>query len=206
MQLLALEGIDGSGKSRQADLLVAWWKSNFKTPVLKIEEPDSSLPTGRLLRQLLRDGTLSLAHAALFLADRVAILETKVLPFLNENPEGTVISARCFLSSLVYQQDQWPLDTLIKMHQVLPVKPDGLLILDLDPVLAAQRMSKRAGGPECYEKLETQTRNRQRYFDLAQDLRVKSLLSSSGKIFLVDASVTVEETHQKIVHVLRENK
>lgn len=204
MKIIALDSIDGTGKSHQVNLLAVWWAQNYQTPVLKIEEPDASLPTGKLLRQLLQDGALSLAHAALFLADRLAIQQTKIIPFLEAYPDGVVISARCFLSTLVYQQDQWELKTLLEMHKMMPVKPDLIVVLDLDPVMAAQRMSKRTEDAEFYEKLDIQKRNRQRYRDLVDDPTV--LLGQPGKVILIDASGTAEETHQKIVQVILENK
>jgi dTMP kinase len=205
---VCIEGIDGCGKDTQVDLLTAASRL-IGCPVLRVAEPDSSLPTGQLLRQLLREGQLSLSHAALFLADRLALQQDKILPWYaagaGDPLDGRmVVSARCFLSTLVYQQEQWPLDWLFDLHREMPRKPDRILVLDLDPERAAERMIKRNIHSECYERLPTQIRNRQRYRELMADPRMQTLLAPHGKILLVDASGTVEETHQRVMQALSE--
>jgi dTMP kinase len=196
MRYIVLEGTDSTGKNTQADLLVNWFTNqNYK--VLLVTEPDSDLPTGKLLRQVLRTGDLKSAHAALFLADRLALQETKMLPFIKENPDGIVIGVRSFISTLVYQQDQWPLDWLIDLHRTLPLVPDLVLLLDISTELALERLRKRNQTKEYYENPELQERSRQRYHDLTK------LPHLVGQFSIVDASGSVGETHSKILDAIR---
>lgn len=189
---IVLEGVDGAGKDEQGDRL---YERLGKTgSVMRVNEPDSSLPTGQLLRQMLKDGSYVEAHAAMFLADRMAMMATKVRPFLAAG--GSVVSVRSFVSTLVYQQENWPLPWLFAIHEQLPCKPTHLIILDLDPEVALQRATRRPGHMEFYEKLETQQRNRQRYLDLVP--RLGGFLADGGRVGVIDAQGTPDEVEARI--------
>ena len=190
------EGGDGTGKDTQGDRLyarLAKWG-----PALRVNEPDSSLPTGQLLRQMLKDGSYVEAHAAMFLADRMAMLSTKVRPFLASG--GSVVSVRSWMSTLVYQQENWPLEWLFDIHKQLPCKATHLIVLDLDPEVALQRATKRPGHMEFYEKVDIQRRNRQRYLDIAE--QAGQFLAPGGRVGVLDASGTPDEVEALIVEWL----
>lgn len=187
-----IEGIDGSGKDTQGDLL-AQWLSNGHT-VCRVNEPDASLPTGALLRQMLKDGTYVEAHAAMFLADRMAMLSEKVRPAIARGEH--VVSVRSWMSTLVYQQENWPLDWLMDIHRQLPCRATHLVVLDIDPEVALGRATRRPGHNEFYEKLEIQQRNRDRYLDIAQ--KAAPFLADGGKVGIIDATGTPEEVHARV--------
>lgn len=191
-----VEGIDGSGKDSQVDLLVGAFRDAGHNP-LRVAEPDASLPTGALLRQLLKSGEYKEAHAALFLADRMALHVTKVLPALAEG--RPVISSRSFLSTLAYQQENWPLNWLLAIHQQLPAKATHILVLDMDPAEALSRTQSRGGHAEVYERLDIQTRNRDRYRTL---LTIPGLLdpfmAPPGRAVLVSAEGAPDDVHARI--------
>lgn len=196
---VVIDGIDGCGKDTQGDRLLQRWQKGAH-PCLRVNEPDNSLPTGLLLRQMLRDGSYIEAHAAMFLADRMAMLATKVRPFLGDG--GTVISVRSFVSTLVYQQENWPLQWLLDIHRMLPCRPTHIIILDLDPEIALQRATKRPGHMEFYEKLETQQRNRQRYLDLVPVLG--GFVAEGGRVGVINALGTPDEVEARIAEWIAE--
>lgn len=187
---IVIEGIDGCGKDKQADMLAA----RLIHPV-RVAEPDDSLPTGKLLRQCLKDGTYVEAHAAMFLADRMAMLSTKVRPALEAGKD--VVSVRSWMSTLVYQQDQWPLNWLMDLHRQLPAKATHLIVLDLDATVALERATKRAGHNEYYERLETLERNRNRYLELV--MRVAPFIAPDGWVGVIDGSGTPDEVHGRVM-------
>lgn len=195
-----IEGIDGSGKDSQADLLVEYFEAQGH-PVLRVNEPDSTLPTGKLLRQMLKDGTYVKAHAAMFLADRMAMLDAKVCPALAEGK--IVVSVRSWLSTLVYQQENWPLSWLKAIHEQLPAKATHLVLLDLDPETALDRATRRPGHNEYYEKLDVQLRNRQRYRALTADGEAAPFLAREHKVIQIDASGTPAKVHAALVLALQ---
>ncbi len=68
-----LDGIAGSGKDTQRDLLAAWLLKHKNQNCLSLNEPDEANPIGQLIRKLLKSGELADSHAPLFVADRRAL-------------------------------------------------------------------------------------------------------------------------------------
>jgi len=191
-----VEGIDGTGKTTHGDLLAAHLGG-----AVRVNEPDDTLPTGKLLRQMLKDGTYVEAHAAMFLADRMAMLATKVRPALERGEH--VVSVRSWMSTLVYQQENWPLEWLMDIHRQLPARATHLILLDLDPEEALGRATRRPGHNEFYEKLDIQIRNRQRYLDIAKVAR--RFMDPYGQVGVISSSRTLEETQASIVEWLEQS-
>ena len=188
-----LEGGDGAGKDLQATMLISRLSSRGISNLL-VREPWDEKPIGKLLRQFLKTGEYPAAHAALFLADRMALLSEVVKPAIES---GTVvISIRSFLSTLVYQQEHQPLQWLKTIHENLPVPITNVFYLDIDPELGAQRRAGRGEAAEVYEKLEIQQRVRQRYHDILADTHYLPLVGTNVQI--LDASRTPEEVHDDI--------
>ena len=190
---IVIEGIDGCGKDTQADRICA----ALGKSTLRLNEPDDTLPTGKLLRDCLRSGAYPEAHAAMFLADRMALQATKVKPALDAGKH--VVCSRSFLSTLVYQQDQWPLGWLMDIHQQMICKPTHLIVLDLDVDQALARAEKRSGHMEVYEKKDTLLRNRQRYLNLVP--RLGPFVSGSAGV--VDGRGTPAQVEAHILEWLK---
>lgn len=186
-----IEGADGTGKDTQADLLVKY----LGPGTVRVSEPDSDLPTGKLLRQMLRDGSFVEAHAAMFLADRMALLSTKVRPALEEGRH--VVSVRSWPSTLVYQQENWPLSWLKDIHRMLPCKATHLVVLDLDPEEALERVQRRPGHTEYYERLDVQRRIRARYKEIL--FEAAPFMADGGRTGLLSGSGTPEAVHSRVV-------
>lgn len=195
---MIIEGTDGCGKDTQADLLITRMTEAGLDP-LRVAEPCEDLPHGQLLRQLLASGEHPESHAALFLADRMALQAGTVRPAIKAG--RPVVSVRSFLSTLVYQQENWPLDWLIEIHKMMVAKPDVVVWLDVDPGIGLERVGKRAIAKEYYEKAEIQQRNRGRYRSLVVDAdspMFLGLIAPDPLIVIVDASQTRDEIHNRV--------
>ena len=98
---VTFEGIDGSGKSTQAELLAKWLEEQGRT-VVATREPGGT-PLGERVRGLLLDGDAMSAwsEAALFVAARSELVERVIRPALAAGSE--VVSDRYLDSSLAYQ-------------------------------------------------------------------------------------------------------
>jgi len=144
---------------------------------------------------MLKEGTYIEAHAAMFLADRMAMLSEKVRPALAEGRD--VVSVRSWMSTLVYQQETWPLDWLMDLHRQLPARATHLILLDLDPEVALGRATRRPGHNEFYEKLDIQKRNRQRYLDLVP--HAGHFLAPGGRVGVIDANGEPKEVHIRLM-------
>ncbi len=202
MTYIVIEGTDGCGKDTQADLLISRM-TEMRLDPLRVAEPCEDLPHGRLLRELLASGEHPESHAALFLSDRMALQAGTVRPALKAG--RPVVSVRSFLSTLVYQQENWPLDWLIEIHKQMVCKPSVVVWLDVDPGVGLERVGKRAKAKEYYEKPEIQERNRDRYRSLIIDSPAfLGLLAPEPLLITVDASQTRDEAHAEIwSHLVR---
>ncbi len=98
---VTFEGIDGSGKSTQAELLAKWLQEQGRT-VVATREPGGT-PLGERVRELLLDGDAMSpwSEAALFVAARSELVERVIAPALDAGAE--VVSDRYLDSSLAYQ-------------------------------------------------------------------------------------------------------
>lgn len=195
------EGIDGSGKDSQADLLV----QHLGESCLRLNEPDATLPTGKLLRECLASGAHPKAHAAMFLADRMALHHAKIGPAQAEGRD--VVCSRSFLSTLAYQQEQWSgdegLQWLFDIHRMLPCKADIIFILDVDSAEGLARVNKRDISTEYYEKMDFQVKNRQRYLDLAIDPRMRQFLTQTGRVVVLNTqNKTVGQIHGDVLKAI----
>ena len=98
---VTFEGLDGSGKSTQADLLAVWLRGEGRT-VLTTREPGGT-PVGEAVRELVLHGDeLSpWTEAALFAAARAEHVEVAIRPALERGDD--VVCDRYLDSSVAYQ-------------------------------------------------------------------------------------------------------
>ncbi|GHV44417.1 thymidylate kinase [Synergistales bacterium] len=143
---ITLEGIDGCGKTTQADLLCEWLVTVCGKPVLRTFEP-GDWSGGALLRRLLLDEKNTIApdtELLLFLADRSAHLGSVIFPALGEGK--WVVCERYTDSTLAYQSFGRGIE-LDKIEGLLSVckfrEPDLTIFLDVEVSLASSRVARR---------------------------------------------------------------
>lgn len=154
--LIALEGIDGSGKTTQRDRLAEYIRRRHQRVVQVTEEPSDG-PVGLLLRGAL-GGTPSLDEASLallFAADRLDHIEREINPRLAAG--DVVLSDRYLLSSLAYQSTYLPLDWVAAINARAP-RPHLSIILEVAPATAAARRQARGTRHERFDDEDRQRR------------------------------------------------
>jgi dTMP kinase len=136
---VTFEGIDRSGKTTQAGMLV----SALGPDALGVREPGGT-PAGERIRHLLKDSTVPLgpeAEALLFAAARGEIVEKVIRPALVDGK--VVVSDRFLDSSLAYQGGARGLGVeeveRINRFATGGLVPDLTFLLDLSPSDAAAR-------------------------------------------------------------------
>ena len=138
---MSFEGVDGSGKSTQADLLAEWLRGQRRT-VLLTREPGGT-PLGERVRRLLLEGDEmgAWAEAALFAAARAEHVERAIRPALERGDD--VVCDRYLDSSVAYQgiarglgEERVRALSLIVTGGLLP---DRTFLLLVDPRLARER-------------------------------------------------------------------
>jgi dTMP kinase len=136
---VTFEGIDRSGKTTQARMLV----DALGDEALAVREPGGT-EAGERLRELLKDGQLTLgaeAEALLFAAARAELVAQVIRPALEAG--RVVVSDRFLDSSLAYQGVARGLGVdevkQINRFATQGVTPDLTFLLEIDPARAAER-------------------------------------------------------------------
>lgn len=194
-RFVSFEGIDGSGKSTQAQRLAATLRANGKDVTLT-REPGGS-PGAEEIRRLLVEG-----HAArwspetetlLFTAARRDHLERTILPALDRGE--TVVTDRFADSTRIYQGVvRGELRAFVDALHALAIarEPDVTLVIDVDPEAALARAHARGTHDTRFESLglafQTELRDGFRALAVAEPGRVR-LIDGSGSAEAVGARV-----------------
>ena len=194
-KFIVFEGIDGSGKGTQINLLVEEMKHQGRT-VYQTAEPTNSV-TGGILRDALGGFTDRNAYemSAMFLLDRIFHNSNKINGIRQFLEKGIdVVCDRYYYSSFAYQG----MDMNLNCKEIL--KPDLCIFLDIDSKSSDERISKNRLEREIYEEKEMQERIRNRF------LEVFGLLKDSENVKIVDASRSIEEVSADIINIYNEFK
>ena len=190
---ISLEGVDGSGKSTQARLLV----EALGSETVAIREPGGTAAAERI-RQLLADPGLELeplAELMLFCAARADLTERVIRPALEAG--RTVVSDRFSDSSVAYQGAARGLGVgeVIGLCDTATdgLWPDLTLLLKLDPTVGLGR----ADGVDRFEAegLELQRAVAEAYEEIA--------VIASDRVVVIDASGRVDEVHERVMEAVR---
>ena len=199
-RLIVFEGLDGSGKSTQIELLRRRLEAEGRRVHCTAEPTQSGL--GGLIRDSLSGLTPRGPEelAAMFLADRIAHNSDPVRGFGRLLDAGEdVISDRYYHSSFAYQGSETDLDWVMDMHLRCPAirRPDLCVYLDLSPEAAVARLQKGRDALEIYENEEKLRRTREKYF------RVFDLLRERGeRICVVNGERAPELVAEEIYALL----
>lgn len=189
---ISLEGVDGSGKSTQARLLV----EALGEGTVAIREPGGTEAAERI-RELLADPGVELeplAELMLFLAARADLTERVIRPALEDGRH--VVADRFSDSSVAYQGAARGLGVgeVIGLCDTATdgLWPDLTLLLKLDPETGLGR----ADGEDRFEQegLGLQQQVAAAYEEIAT--------IASDRVVVVDAAGSVEEVRQRIMEAV----
>jgi dTMP kinase len=182
---ISFEGIDGVGKSTQADLMQSYLAAKGLEVTRTLEPGGSDL--GVEIRHLLlhRKGEVSVrSEALLYAADRAHHVASVIRPALSKGQ--IVISDRFLDSSVAYQGAGRELDLTevrnLSLWAVDNLLPDLTVLLDLDAAAASVRRGKTGAEPDRLEseKISFFEAARKTYLELAKD--------EPNRFHVVDAS------------------
>lgn len=192
---ITFEGIDGVGKSTQANLLEEYLRSLDHDVVRTLEPGGTEL--GQEIRQLLlhRKGHVAArAEALLFAADRAHHVETKIKPALAAG--SFVISDRYFDSSVAYQGAgrELSMDEVrhINVWATGGLLPNLTILLDLDAAAARSRRQATGTSEDRIEqaKLEFFEATRMAFLKLAQ--------AEPERFLVIDANQSIQQMQAQI--------
>jgi dTMP kinase len=184
--LVAVEGIDGAGKTTQVDLLEAWARA-LDLDVVRSKEPTTG-PWGMKVRNSKFTQRLSPEEELeCFINDRKEHVETLLAPALARG--ALVLVDRYYYSTVAYQGARGvdPQALLARNRSFAPV-PTVLVLLDLDPELGLKRIHQRGLGQDLFESVPELTRARAIFQQVA----------AQPHVLLLDGSQTPEQLHAAI--------
>lgn len=160
-KLIVLEGLDGSGKSTQLDLIFENLKKENKD-CKWVSFPDYESDSSALVKMYLAgqfgtkpDDVNAYAASIFYTADRFASYKTNWGDFYNEG--GTIVSGRYTTSNAIHQacklpEGEWEgfLSWLydFEYNKIGIPKPDKVIFLDMPVEVSQKLLSKRYEGDE----------------------------------------------------------
>jgi dTMP kinase len=200
---IALEGIDGSGKSTKTKLLTEKLMAQGHKVYSTFEPTDNQI--GKLIRNILK-GNAKADHriiAGLFVADRLDHLLNEEYGIVKKLEEGfTVITDRYCFSSYAYQGTHMNMDWVIQANAMSAeiLRPDINIFIDVSPEISMQRVHANRDNIELFETLDSLQKVRAKYMEAFEKLKTVE------NIFTVDgdrsAELIAQDIWQKVASML----
>lgn len=148
--LIALEGIDGAGKTTQATRLFELL-GQMGYDVVRTKEPTDGT-WGRKLRESSKTGRLApKEELELFLKDRQEHVSRLIVPSLAAGK--VILVDRYYFSTVAYQGARGiSTDALLKANESFAPPPDVLFLLDIPPEEAMRRILQRGELGNLFEE------------------------------------------------------
>jgi dTMP kinase len=184
--LVALEGLDGSGKTTALPALVAALRSGAREVIATREPTDG--PSGRRIRAMARSGERVAPEQELgwFFEDRREHVAQVIAPALAAG--HTVVTDRYYLSTVAYQGARgldWR-DILARSEAEFPI-PDLALVFEITPEQGLARVHARGGVAEpAFERADYLARVAEIFAAIDRDYVVR--IDGSGPLEAVRAA------------------
>jgi len=191
--LVAIEGIDGVGKTTQSIRLVERLTA-LGFNAVRFFEPTDETPEAQQIRRTLEHGPLKKASdlVDLFLADRRHDVEVHIVPALLE--KKIVVMDRYFLSTAAYQSDSRPWPEILALNREFAPEPDINFIINWPADIAMTLIEKRDDGLTTFENETALVNVRERYLEMARE--------DSGNYAVVEKIADEEDVCDEILDTL----
>lgn len=194
-KFIVIEGIDGSGKTTQIEMLDDKLTLAGIDTYLTKEPSDGRI--GKYIREILTGKVKVSPHtlAVLFTADRMDHITNEENGLLSKINNGTtVLCDRYYFSSYAYQNEGAPISWVINMNSQAfrLLRPDLTIFIDTTPEVAMERINKNRNNTELFEKLDTLKSVRDTY------LRVFNKFKDRENIVIIDGNQDIYQINNEI--------
>jgi dTMP kinase len=198
--LIVIDGGDGAGKGTCISKLNEYLQGHAIDVMLTREPGGTAI--GERIRELLLDNSASemtsTTELLLFAAARSQHVEQKIIPAINS---GKIVISDRFSSATISFQHYGrglPLQLINDLNSIAlaGLEPRITIILDLDPVVGLQRISKRGGGSDRIEEENIEFLRRARNGFLEQAKRCPD------KFLIIDANLPEMDVFGKVREVI----
>ncbi|MDA7882260.1 dTMP kinase [Akkermansiaceae bacterium] len=183
---IVFEGIDGTGKSTQVNLLAEALRQQGREVVTSKEPTDG--PHGTRLRQSADTGRMSPQEELdLFHLDRKEHIAELIKPALERG--AVVILDRYFFSTMAYQGVRgFDPQEIRRINEEFAPLPDHVFLLELDLDTALGRIGVRDGAANEFEQRESLQKCHEIFSALEDDF-----------VHRIDAGQTPEKVHEAVI-------
>jgi dTMP kinase len=191
--LVAIEGIDGVGKTTQSLRLVDRLKA-LGFDAIRFFEPTNETPEAKLIRRRLQQSISRTSGELidLFLADRRHDVEKHIAPALSE--KKIVVMDRYFLSTATYQADSRPWPDILEANREFAPEPDVSFIINWPADMALTLIKKRDDSLSTFENETALITIRGRYLEIARE--------DSGHYVVIEKIADEEDVCDEILDAL----
>jgi len=196
---IAFEGIDGSGKSTQLNLLSQYLKSKGKK-VLNIREPGGTI-LGEKIREILLDNNLNInkrSELLLFLASRAQLVEEVIKPHLKRG--FFVLADRFSDSSIAYQGGARNIgvETVSTLNDFATdnIYPDIVFYIDIPTKIAMERLKDK--------NLDRLEKEGQIFLEKVRNTYLK-LSKLRDNFFIIDGTKSIDNVFAEIKSIVEKH-
>lgn len=216
-KLIIIEGLDGSGKSTQTELLEKYFKNN-SVDYKKIKLPDYDSPSSTLVNMYLggefgknASDVNAYAASAFYAVDRFASYKLK---WKDDYDKGTIILAdRYATSNSIYQMEKIPAakwDEYLKWtedfeyNKIGIPRPDLVIFLDMPVEISQKLMTSRYKGDESKKDVHEVN------VDFLNACRKSALYAAEKQGWKVvscsdgENPYSIEDIHNTVVDIVKE--
>jgi dTMP kinase len=191
--LISVEGIDGTGKTTQVQLLKKWFEERGREAIV-LKEPTPG-PYGKEIARRASAGTLKDPgeELRLFMLDRMEDVRHHIKPALEEGK--VVIMDRYYQSNMAYQGARGlDVNKIKEENERFAPVPDLIIVLDIDPERSLARVKTRKNLVGHFEN--------EAYLEKVREIFLR--IGREPNAVVINADGPVEEVHRRIVRAIEE--
>jgi dTMP kinase len=191
--LISVEGIDGTGKTTQVQLLKKWFEEHGRKAIV-LKEPTLG-SYGKEIAWRVSAGTLKdpEEELRLFMLDRMEDVREHILPALEEGK--VVIMDRYYQSNMAYQGARGlDVNKIKEENERFAPVPDLIIVLDIDPGRSLARVKTRKNLVGHFEN--------EAYLEKVREIFLR--IGREPNAVVIDADGPIEEVHSRIVGAVEE--